>query len=95
MDCLEQIYLWQDQRVASRKENQEIDKQIKVMHKADKFRVQGIDRHLFTLSLKKNGRSSHWTGNNNGWSVLQLLMRHGWNKRIPDFHLSATHLKLE
>ena len=23
------------------------------MHRADKFRVQGMDRHLFTLSLKK------------------------------------------
>ena len=23
------------------------------MHRADKFRVRGIDRHLFTLSLKK------------------------------------------
>ena len=23
------------------------------MHRADKFRVRGMDRHLFTLSLKK------------------------------------------
>ena len=35
------------------KKTQEINKQIKAMHGADKFRVQGMDRHLFTLSLKK------------------------------------------
>jgi hypothetical protein len=35
------------------KKSQEINKQIKVMHRADKFRVRGMDRHLFTLSLKK------------------------------------------
>ena len=35
------------------KKTQEINKQIRAMHRADKFRVQGMDRHLFTLSLKK------------------------------------------
>jgi hypothetical protein len=51
MDCSKQMYLWQVQRGASR--NQEINKQIKAIQRADKFRVQSIDRHLFTLSLKK------------------------------------------
>ena len=35
------------------KKTKEINKQIKTMHRADKFRVRGIDRHLFTLSLKR------------------------------------------
>ena len=35
------------------KKTQEINKQIRAMHRADKFRVRGMDRHLFTLSLKK------------------------------------------
>ena len=37
----------------------------------------------YSLYLSKNGWSSHWTGNKNGLSVLQLLMRHGWNKKNP------------
>ena len=35
------------------KKTQEIDKQIQTMHRADKFRVRGMERHLFTLSLKR------------------------------------------
>ena len=35
------------------KKTQEINKQIKTMHRADIFRVRGMDRHLFTLSLKR------------------------------------------
>ena len=35
------------------KKTQEINKQIQAIHKADKFRVRDMDRHLFTLSLKK------------------------------------------
>jgi hypothetical protein len=35
------------------KKTKEINKQIKVMHRADKFRVRGTNRHLFNLSLKK------------------------------------------
>ena len=35
------------------KKTQEINKQIKAKHKADKLRVRGMDRHLFTLSFKK------------------------------------------
>ena len=35
------------------KKTQEINKQIKAMHRADKFRVQIMDRHLCTLSFKK------------------------------------------
>jgi hypothetical protein len=35
------------------KKTLEINKQIKAMHRADKFRVRGMDSHLFTLSLKK------------------------------------------
>jgi hypothetical protein len=35
------------------KKTQEINKQIKEIQRADKFRVRNIDRHLFTLSLNK------------------------------------------
>ena len=35
------------------KKTLEINKQIRAMHRADKFRVRGMDRHLFTLSLKR------------------------------------------
>ena len=55
-----------EEQVAKKK--QEINKQIKAMHGADKFRVRGMDRHIFTLSLK-NGWSSRCTGNKNGLSV--------------------------
>ena len=50
------------------KKTQEINKQIKAMHRADKFRVRGMDRHLFaqtgtySLCLLKDSWSSHWTG---------------------------------
>ena len=40
------------------KKTQEINKQIKTMHRADKFRVQGMDRHLFTLSLNRQMEQS-------------------------------------
>ena len=35
------------------KKTLEINKQIQVIDRTDKLRVQGMDRHLFTLSLKK------------------------------------------
>ena len=35
------------------KKTQEINEQIKTMHRADKFRVRGMDRHLLTLSRKR------------------------------------------
>ena len=37
------------------------NKQIQAMHRTDKLRIQGMDRHLFTLPLKKQlGQSLDW-----------------------------------
>ena len=67
------------------KKTQEIDKQIKATHRADKFRVQGIDRHLFTLSLKK------WQGQSldrkQKWVECVTIAYEAWmeqkNPRLP------------
>ena len=54
MDCLKQKYFYgKTKEEQVEKKTHEINQQIKATHRADKFRVRGMDRHIFTLSLKK------------------------------------------
>ena len=54
----------------------EINKQIQAMHRADKFMVRGMDRHLFTLSLKRQLEQS--LDRKQKWVECVTIAYEGW-----------------
>ena len=58
--CLFWIYYGKTKEEQIEKKNLEINKQIQAMHREDKFRVWGMDKHLFTVSLKKMAGAVTW-----------------------------------